>query len=152
MAERRGSARQVAGEKVWSFYRRTSNVTAPFGVSFVSDEVFTTTLHEGDLLLYSNGHVPHSTEAVVAASMPTPGVGVVPLATRSVHGNLYFDDLESRLWSPAAIRRRCHGALGCSVHRSLLDYCPSVALALQCRDSESSACRADGGGGAASEL
>merc|ERR1712031_39189 len=93
------------------------------------------------MLLYGPGWIPHSTEAVIPATDPTPpdrDGSTRHQASRSVHGNLYFDQLENRLWSPVSIKNRCHGAPTCSVDWRLLAYCPSVAQRLPLCDAISS--------------
>jgi len=126
-----GWSLQLLGRKRWLFPVRRPGDPTPFGEAYDharSTEAWAVTLEPGELMLFANGWVVHTTEAVPpdgesAGSTGGAGAGAgggggdedetdqEPHAA-SLHGMLYVPRLAARLFGADAMRRRCGGRGG----------------------------------------
>lgn len=95
---------QLHGRKEWLFSMRAEGDSAPLGDTVDSLLVHRTVVSPGEILIYYNGWVTHTTE--VPMHDPASSCG-------SLHGVLYFDGLIEALWGSDAMRARC-GKNGCA--------------------------------------
>jgi hypothetical protein len=111
---------QLRGSKTWTFLRRRARAEpSPFGTGFRNaSEAVVARVHPGELLVWANGWVPHSTESNESSS--------------SVHGVLVWplEQMVPALFGPDAFRRRCGDATPCVLGAYTHAYCGAEILAL----------------------